>query len=238
MAKKQKEAEMKGGAKVAGQSEEKPTTKNKVVREIISWAWVIAAFLFIQSTLVQARVIPSGSMENTLLIGDHLIVSRMGYDVEVPFTKYHWSLWREPKRQQIIVFRMPKQPDFIKRVIGLPGDHVEIKQGAVWINGKVLTEPYVTNVMDPHGRYTFEDVVVPPGCYFMMGDNRTNSHDSRYWGFVRREQIIGTPVLTYMSVEANPDAWQPGHIGERFLAYATALVKPRLVRWKRLFVTF
>jgi signal peptidase I len=102
------------------------TASDKVWREVVSWFWVIVAFLFIEGTLVQARVIPSGSMEPTVLIGDHLIVSRIGYDAGIPFTTYHVPLWREPKRQQIIVFRapLPEQgyPDFIKRCIGLPGD--------------------------------------------------------------------------------------------------------------------
>ena len=99
---------------------------DRVWREVVSWVWVILAFLFIEGTLVQARVIPSGSMENTVLIGDHLIVSRFGYDAEFRLPTYHVPLWRNPKRQQIIVFRapLPEQgyPDFIKRCIGLPGD--------------------------------------------------------------------------------------------------------------------
>jgi signal peptidase I len=177
-------------------------------------------------------------MEETLLIGDHLLVSRAGYDVEIPFTKYHWSLWRNPERQQVVVFRRPGQPDFIKRVIGVPGDRLEIKDGAVWINGRILTEPYVVNGMDPADSYRYDQVTVPPGRYFVMGDNRRNSFDSRYWGFVKREEIIGTPIIIYMSVEANDQAWQPGHLGERFYAYANALIRPSLVRWKRLFVTF
>ncbi len=224
--------------KAAARTEAKAKPQNKVVREIVSWVWVIAAFLFIQSTLVQARVIPSGSMEETLMIGDHLIVSRIGYDVEIPFTQYHWPMWRSPQRQQVVVFRRPGQPDFIKRVIGLPGDKIDIRQGAVWVNGKILSEPYVTNVMDPDERYPYQNFTVPPNSYFVMGDNRRNSFDSRYWGFVKREELIGTPVIIYMSVEADNDAWQPGHLGDRFLAYANALLRPRLVRWKRLFVTF
>jgi signal peptidase I len=106
----------------------------RVLRELISWVWVILIFLFITGTMVQARVIPSGSMENTLLIGDHLLMSRIGYDASLPFTQYHYRLWREPHRQQMIIFRSPNEPglDLIKRLIGMPGDTVEIRAGVVF----------------------------------------------------------------------------------------------------------
>ena len=104
----------------ASRKHARTTTNERVWREVVSWFWVIVAFLFIEGTLVQARVIPSGSMEHTVLIGDHLIVSRIGYDAGIPFTPWHVPLWRNPKRQQIIVFRAPLAdqgyPDFIKRV--------------------------------------------------------------------------------------------------------------------------
>src|SRR5271169_5974617 len=111
---------------------------NRVKSEIIAWFWVILAFMLINGTLGQARVIPSGSMENTLLIGDHLIMSRVGYDAGIPFTNIHVPLWRNPKRQQIIIFKPPfdlSQPDYVKRVIGLPGETVDVPEGAVFING-------------------------------------------------------------------------------------------------------
>jgi signal peptidase I len=227
--------------KAAKAEEKKPKAplEKRIWREIMGWVWVIVAFLLIQSSLVQARVIPSGSMEQTLLIGDHLLVSRFGYDAGVPLTNWHMSLWRDPQRQQVIVFHPPMSGanDYIKRVIGVPGDKLEIRRGAVWINGKVLVEPYVSSPMNPNETFPYQSVTVPPGYYFMMGDNRGNSYDSRFWGFVPRENIIGTPMFIYMSVEAPEEAWQPGHIQERFLAYANALVRPRLVRWKRLFTS-
>ncbi len=224
-------------------AEEKKDTnlplRRKIIREIIAWMWVAMAFLLINGTLGQARVIPSGSMENTLLIGDHLIMSRIGYDAGVPFTNWHVSLWRDPQRQQVVIFRPPfnpESPDLVKRIIGMPGDIVEIRDGAVWINGQRLKETYLTEAMDPgehRGPYT-----VPPKSYFVMGDNRGNSYDSRYWGFVPRSAIIGTPVVIYMSVEAPESSWEPGQIRGRILAYAHALIHPHLVRWSRLFRTF
>jgi signal peptidase I len=213
--------------------------KKKIINEALSWVWVILAFLFIHGTIVQARVIPSPSMEQTLLIGDHLLVSRFGYDAQVPFTNWHMSLWRDPQRQQIVVFRPPHGgQDYIKRIIGIPGDHVDIRDNVVWVNGRPLEEPYLMGTPLKAADWKYGSVVVPPGHYFMMGDNRDNSEDSRYWGFVPRENIIGTPLIIYMSLDASDLAWQPGHLKERFLAYAGAILRPSQVRWGRLFVTF
>jgi signal peptidase I len=214
------------------------TVGDRVWREVLSWVWVILAFLVIEGGLVQARVIPSGSMERTVLIGDHLIVSRIGYDMGIPFTDFHVPLWRDPQRQQIIVFRapLPGNPDFIKRTIGLPGDTVEIKQGVVYINGNALDEPYRNQPPNPMENRAA--ITVPPNSYFMMGDNRENSYDSRYWGFVPRANIIGTPVIIYMSIDAPEEVWEPGHVGERFETYFNALIHPREVRWRRLFHVF
>ena len=129
------------------------TTRDRIRRELLSWFWVILAFFIIEAMVIQARVIPSASMENTILIGDHLIVTLLGYDVGIPFTEHHIALWRNPKRQQIIVFEAPPQAaneeDFIKRVIGMPGDTVEVKRGIVFINGKKLNEPYLNPLPDP-----------------------------------------------------------------------------------------
>jgi len=236
------EKEEKVAKKAAEKQEEQLPLGKRVMREVLSWVWVILAFLFIHGTIVQARVIPSPSMEETLLIGDHLLVSRFGYDAELPFTGLHASLWRHPQRQQVIVFRapLPGNQDFIKRIIGVPGDKVEVRSGAVWVNGKALEEPYLTELMSPHD--TFGPVTVPPRHFFVMGDNRSNSFDGRFWPaesrFVPRENILGTPVIIYMSVEAPELAWQPWHIRERFLAYVGAVIHPSTVRWKRLFTTF
>ena len=230
---------MKADAKRNKEAEPKVPVGQRVQREIIAWFWVALVFLLINGTIGQARVIPSGSMENTLLIGDHLIMSRIGYDAGVPFTNWHVPLWRNPHRQQVIIFKppfAPDTPDYVKRVIGLPGDSIDIHDGSVWVNGDRLKESYTTGRTDPYDlRQPFK---VPDNCYFVMGDNRGNSYDSRFWGCVPRKDIIGTPVMIYMSLNVSPDAWEPGQIRERFFAYANALVHPGLVRWKRLFRTF
>jgi signal peptidase I len=218
----------------------------RLKKEAIAWAWVILVFLSVNGTLGQARVIPSGSMEKTLLVGDHLIMSRLGYDAGVPFTNWHLPLWRNPERQQIVIFRPPydhDQSDLIKRVIGLPGEKIDVHDGAVWINGEKLQENYTTGATELplasellrpfHGL----PVTVPENQYFVMGDNRGNSYDSRFWGCVPRSDIIGTPVTIYMSVDAPGDAWN-GTIGERLLAYGNAILHPSKIRWKRLFETF
>jgi signal peptidase I len=213
--------------------------KTKIQREVIAWFWVGLVFLLINGTIGQARVIPSGSMENTLLIGDHLIMSRIGYDAGVPFTNWHVPLWRNPKRQQVVIFKppfAPDTPDYVKRVIGLPGDTVDIHDGAVWVNGGKLSEKYTTGVSEPYDQHM--PYKVPADCYFVMGDNRGNSYDSRFWGCVPRKDIIGTPVLIYMSLNVSPEAWEPGQIRERFFAYANALLHPSIVRWNRIFRTF
>jgi signal peptidase I len=223
--------------KAAG-GDQNPSFEKRVRQEVISWLWVILAFLLIEGTLVQARVIPSASMEKTVLIGDHLIVSRIGYDAGMPFTPYHIPLWRNPHRQQVIVFRapLPGTPDYIKRTIGLPGDELEVRSGVVYIDGQALEEPYRNGPALPEDNYG--PVQIPPGKYFMMGDNRNDSYDSRYWGFVPRENIVGTPLFVYMSIDAPEDVWEPGHLGERMGAYLSAIIHPGEVRWSRLFRTF
>jgi signal peptidase I len=222
----------------------------RVRREIVAWFWVALAFMLINGTIGQARVIPSESMKNTLLIGDHLIMSRIGYDIGIPFTSVHQTLWRKPKRQQIVIFRpvIPGETsDVIKRVIGLPGDTIDIRNGSVWVNGERLREEYAVGRTDPGepllvrsglmGKNAFP-YTVPPDCFFVMGDNRGNSLDSRFVGCIPRSNIIGTPVMIYMSIDSSSEPWDSGAIGDRVSAYANALLHPSEVRWRRLFRLF
>jgi signal peptidase I len=149
----------------------------------------------------------------------------------------------------MIIFKPPYAPhqtDLVKRVIGLPGDLVDFRNGEVWINGSQLRENYAVGATQPAPRGSAPPgqvdlslpYLVPDNCYFAMGDNRENSYDSRFWGCVPREDIIGTPVMIYMSLDADADAWQPGQVRERALAYANAVLHPGSVRWKRLFHIF
>jgi signal peptidase I len=262
-------AESRGVAKTKSKKDPRAASNARVWAEVVSWFWVILAFILIEGGVAQARVIPSGSMENTVLIGDHLLVSRLGYGAGLPFTSYNVPLWREPQRQQIIVFRAPLPdqnfPDLIKRCIAVPGDRVKIVAGQVFVNGARIDDPHAVHsansaqlpwenfparaselpYMDvPEWRSEMArntvngELVVPAGKYFMMGDNRDNSNDGRFWGFVPRENIIGTPVLIYMSIDAPGDVWEPGHMSDRFSTYLRAILHPSEIRWHRMFHTF
>jgi signal peptidase I len=231
--------------------QEKLTVKQSVRREILAWFWVGLVFLLVNGAIGQARVIPSGSMQETLLIGDHLLMSRIGYDAGIPFTDVHVSLWRNPKRQQIIIFRpviRGEESDVIKRVIGLPGEAVDIRDGGVWINGTRLQENYTVGRSQPadpsqflaafKGRTSVFPYTVPENCYFVMGDNRENSLDSRYEGCIPRGNILGTPVMIYMSLDEPLSSWESGGVAARASAYLNAALHPSAIRWRRLFRLF
>ena len=198
---------------------------------IAEWTVTIILLLFGTTSLVQAFVIPTGSMEDTLLIGDHLLVDKLAYAPPGPVSD-HLLPYTEVKRGDIIVFRYPVDisQTFVKRCIGIPGDRIRLVNKQLILNGHAVNEPYVyhkTEYIDSY-RDNFPsepnahllgsapdmllnhvqngDVVVPPGSYFAMGDNRDSSLDSRYWGFVPRENIIGKPLVIYWSYDASTEA--------------------------------
>lgn len=194
---------------------------------IAEWTVTILLLLFGTTTLVQAFVIPTGSMEDSLLIGDHLLVDKLAYAPPGTISKYLLP-YTPLKRGDIIVFKYPVdvRQTFVKRVIGIPGDRIRLVNKDVYLNGKLLQEPYKFHKTpyldsyrdnfpsDPNTRVddralemldkNVEDgeLVVPPDCYFAMGDNRDSSLDSRYWGFVPRANIIGKPLIIYWSYDA------------------------------------
>jgi signal peptidase I len=201
--------------------------------------WTVSIILLLFGTtllealivLLQAFVVPTGSMEDTLRMGDHLLVDKLSAAPADSFARR--LLHYDPlKRGDIIVFRFPLNPrqDYVKRVIGLPGDRLRLIDKQVYINSRKLEEPYVRHItsytdpygdnfpgepnmlVSPSGREMLRDhvvngeVVVPPNSYFAMGDNRDSSLDSRYWGFVPRENIRGKPIMIYWSYDATTEA--------------------------------
>lgn len=188
--------------------------QKSVVREYTE-ALLVALLLafFIRSFIVQAFKIPSGSMLPTLQIGDHILVNKFIYGLRLPYPLESTLVeWSQPRRGDVIVFVYPKDPskDFIKRVIGEPGDTVEIRHKQVFINGEKMDDPYA-NFADedreiPGPRDNFGPLTVPQHHLFVMGDNRDRSHDGRFWGFVDLDEVKGKAFLIYWSWDGQ-DRW-------------------------------
>ncbi|MCD6423622.1 MAG: signal peptidase I [Elusimicrobia bacterium] len=177
----------------------------KVLDEVYSWFETFFVVSIIMYFLLQAFKIPSGSMEDTLLIGDHLFAVKFIYGWKIPFTKKTYLKFSTPKRGDIVIFKFPINPkkDFVKRCIGLPGETVEIKNKKVYINGKPLKEPYVVfkegNILprELSPRDNWGPVKIPENNFFVMGDNRDRSQDSRFWGFLERHYLRGKAFFIY-----------------------------------------
>jgi signal peptidase I len=222
-----------------------------IARGLFEWAkslsLAILLFLVVRAFLVEAYRIPSGSMEGTLLVGDFLLVNKLVYGAEVPFTHERLPAVRQPKYRDVVVFQWPEDTtkNFVKRLVGLPGDTLSMHDGTLVRNGEDQVEPYVTHTepdADPSGeefgwqraylvtrtahaatyrasRNNWGPLVVPAKRYFMLGDNRDNSLDSRYWGFVPDSLVLGSPLVVYYSYA--PDS-------------TSALDWLTRVRWRRL----
>ena len=208
--------------------------KHGLLASLQSFLSMLAVALFILTFTVQPFRIPSGSMEPTLLVGDFLLVEKQVGAEERP---HIFAPMGEVRRGDIVIFRYPVNPamHLIKRVIGLPGDRIRLHEGRVFVNDRALDEPYAMYISAPEDRYRDEfprmeradpgvdahwwvemrqrivddELVVPADSYFVLGDNRNNSEDSRYWGFVPRANIVGKPVLIYFSLN-DRDAVTPG----------------------------
>lgn len=184
----------------------KKKSQKSTFREYVE-AFVIAILLalFIRTFIVQAFKIPSGSMLPTLQIGDHLLVSKFIYGIKVPFSGTTLIPIKSPERQDVIVFKYPKDKsvDYIKRVIGLPGETLSIRSKRVFINNKPIDDPharYTSNgILSGSPRDNLSPITIPEGKFFVMGDNRDNSHDSRFWGFVDQQDILGKAFIIYWS---------------------------------------
>jgi len=222
---------------------------------IAEWTISLLLVLFGSSSLVQAYVIPTGSMEGNLLIGDHLLVDKLAY-ADPGAVGRSLLPYRDVQRGDIIVFRFPPDPAqrYVKRVIGLPGDRIHLEHGQVIRNGRRLIEPYTQHIaaFPDHYRDNFPqsppatllaqavdmlqrhqqngEIVVPPNALFAMGDNRENSSDSRFWGFVPRENVIGKPLLVYWSYDAPTESlldWNVPHLVDVALNFFSK------TRWRR-----
>ncbi len=222
--------------------------KKSVVREYFE-SIVIAVILalFVRTWVVQAFKIPTGSMENNLLIGDHLLVNKFVFGPEPAAAERALLPVRDIRRNDIVVFKFPDQPerDFIKRVIGLPGETIELRDKKVYVNGHPLDEPYVHFLEPSHAsaevtsfdvRERYGPVTVPAEQYFVMGDNRDNSQDSRYWGFLPRHYVKGKALMIYWSYEAGGDDYTDEGVSttvKRMFSVVTHFFTK--TRWERLF---
>jgi len=250
-------------AKAKGAPNEEPPEET-TIEFLASLASVLVTGLFIITFVLQAFEIPSGSMENTLLIGDHVFVNREQF---APPSSFLGKLlpYRTPHNDEVAVFVSPVQPGLflVKRIIGIPGDHLRVRDGAVYRNGKKLEEPFTLH-MPPEPRLVYGnnfpsvppegynvapswqealpqhiesgELVVPPGHFFGMGDNRDNSYDSRFFGLIPQENLIGRPMFIYWSFETPEGQYEHTAWTERvgFLLH-TMLHFFDMTRWSRTF---
>ena len=176
--------------------------KKSLLREYVEAALIaVLLALFIRTFVIQAYKIPSGSMEPTLLVGDHILVNKFIYGIKVPIISKTVVPLGEPKRGDIVVFKYPldKKKDYIKRVIGLPGDEIRIVDKEIFINGKPFGGHFGVYDKSSGRDNNLGPIVVPQNGLFVMGDNRDHSYDSRYWGFVPLDLVKGKAIVIYWS---------------------------------------
>lgn len=215
----------------------KPKSSRNIFQEY-SEAFVVAVILaiIIRAFLVQAFKIPSGSMIPTLQVGDHILVCKFLYGVRVPFTDNRWPRFTVPHRGDVIVFIYPQDrtKDFIKRVVAVEGDTIEIRNKKLIVNGKELSEKYIQHTSDrivPGDilpRDNMEQQTIPKGYLFAMGDNRDESHDSRFWGLVPVKDVKGEAFMIYYS-DAKPESSPNSSFGKLFAFFAEG------IKWRRMF---
>jgi signal peptidase I len=211
-----------------GEGERKSMRRRSVLLDYMrTIAVALPLALFLRVSVVEAYRIPSGSMEDTILVGDRLIVNKFIYGAHVPFLGWRMGAIREPHPGEVIVFRSPIEPgvNFIKRCVAVEGQTVEIKHKKVFVDGQPMPLPAHGKADPRHALPTMDNlapVVVPPGCLFVLGDNRDNSTDSRSWGFLERDNVLGKALMIYWSYDPSRDGafwsrirWQ--RIGDRVL---------------------
>ena len=242
--KKVKQTTRRPAKKTAPQSPSKESSVTAEYIKAIVFAIVLA--LFIRTFVVQAFRIPSGSMEDTLLIGDFLLANKFIYGAQIPFTNTRLPALRDPQPNDVIIFQYPEDPsrDFIKRVVAGPGQTVEIRNKILFVDGKRTIDPAKSKYVDPRiinshepgsMRDNFGPAIVPKGHYFVMGDNRDNSEDSRYWGYLNKELIHGKAFILYWSWA--PDDNAPTYsslVSIPSMLFYNVLHFPSRTRWTRI----
>ncbi len=187
-------------------SKKKKSKKSRLRENLESILYALLIAVFVRAFIVQAYRIPSGSMIPTLLVGDHILVNRLSYGLRIPYTKKKFFV-RHPKRGDIVVFVFPldRSKDFVKRVIAVGGEELEIRGKDIYINGRKIKDPwghYTTGISD---KVRVGPVRIPKGYLFVMGDNRDNSYDSRFWGYVDERDVKGKPMFIYFSWDKDAD---------------------------------
>jgi len=182
-----------------------PNPKSRLRQNVESLLLAVLVALLVRSSVVEAFWVPSGSMLPTIQIGDHLFVNKLAYGMHLPFIGRELAQWRGLQRNDIVVFTSPVDPsiDLIKRVVAVAGDTVEVRNKKLFINGEAVPDTHATftdpNVRNVAPRDNFGPVTVPPGKFFVMGDNRDQSYDSRYWGFADEAEVKGQATFIYWS---------------------------------------
>lgn len=213
-----------------------------IVRSYKRRLWKVVAasvfmLLFIFSFVLELGMVPTASMERTVLVGDHLLWLKLPYGPNIPFTNYRLPQLRAPKPGEIVAFRSPIEPDaiYLKRVIAVAGDVVEIRRSVLFINGAPMPE-YYANVR-ANRRWSWQENIsprrVPAGSLFVMGDNRDNSEDSRYFGPIAVKDVVGEPIVIFWSYDAPSSAWLDPNWLHQVRLYATALTHVTQTRWRR-----
>jgi len=246
------------------EAKQQPEPPKETTAEFVaSIASVLVIGLFIITFCMQAFEIPTSSMVATLLIGDHVFVDRVRLAPKSTFMDKIIP-YRDPKRGDVVVFVSPSEPGLfvVKRVIGVPGDRIHLRSGRVYLNGQLQDEPYAIHSLGDYRPYRDEfpsvaptrddqlapdwqitmqdhiqgeDIVVPPGAYFGMGDNRDVSYDSRYWGFIPRENVVGRPMFIYWSFQTPDDQYTKTGIGDRIAFFVHILTHFfNETRWQRM----
>ena len=201
---------------VRAQKRWRPSTRRLIVLACI----VLGMRIFVG----EASVVPTASMEGTILVGDHLFMDKLLYGPEIPLVGWRLPVLKTIHRGDIIVFRYPKNPSetFLKRVTAVGGDQLEIRSGVLYVNSQPVQEPYAVHHAPVHNPLeSWGPTVVPEGSLFVMGDNRDNSSDSRDWGFVPLVNVIGSPMFVYWSYDAPTSRWLDENLGHKITFYAS-----------------